>query len=868
MALASGTRLGRYEILQPLGKGGMGEVYRSKDTQLGREVAVKVLSQNLADDPQALKRFEREARAVAALSHPNILEIHDSGTDQGMSYAVMELLEGETLRSRMNDSMIPQRKSLEIAAAVIDGLAAAHSKGIVHRDLKPENIFLLKDGRIKILDFGLARLNPVVEEEEITEASTRSQVTGLNAVLGTVPYMSPEQVRGESLDARSDIFSMGSILYEMLAGKRPFSGSNKLETIAAILKDDPPMPPSLPAGVERIVKRCLEKNPENRFHSAHDLAFALKDTLSTAGTVPSISPTQRQPTFLKAWIVAGVLLIVAGIVGWKLFESRKKSTSEFSLKKISSVAVLPLDNLSGDEKQQYFADGMTEELIAKLARIRSLRVISRTSVMEYKNARKPLPEIANELNVDAIVEGSVRQAGNRVRITAQLIHGPTDHHIWANSYEGDLENILQLQNEVASAIANEIQIELAPEEAAGLKTAPQVNPAAYQAYLRGLTYAEGEVKQENLYLAVEMFQKSVDLDPKFASAYAQLGRAQSFVYFTFDQSPERLAKAKLAIDRAFELQPNIAEGHLARGFYYYWGFQDNDRALQELRIAKKTLPNDKLLLGGEGAIYRRQGKFEEALEVQKRLQDMSPRDPVLAYDIGITYTFIRKYAEAQTYFDLCISLGPDLENCYGASAMSHVFWKANTTRAREILQKAPVKSNSFIPIVESQIEFWDRKYQAALDAIPSDSFNPFFRRDIFRGLAYRFLNKPDLARASFDTAREIAEKELVTKSDNANLHEVRGIAFAALGRKEDAIREGRRAVELLPVTKDAMWGPRPVQSLALIYVLTGEEDAAIDQIEYLLSIPYNEISIPILRIDPRWDPLRDNPRFQKLLKAS
>ncbi|HEY4490360.1 MAG TPA: serine/threonine-protein kinase, partial [Acidobacteriota bacterium] len=404
MGLARGMQLGRYEILAPLGKGGMGEVYRAKDTQLGREVAIKVLPEDLAENPQALKRFEREARAVAALSHPNILAIHDSGTDQGVTYAVMELLEGETLRAKLGSSAIPWSKAVEIIVAVAEGLAAAHTKGVIHRDLKPENIFLMKDGRIKILDFGLARWTPVVSQEEITEAPTKSQVTELGAVMGTVPYMSPEQLQGDSLDARSDIFSLGSILYEMVAGKRPFSGKSPAETMGAILRDDPPKLAGLPPEVQRIIERCLEKNPDQRFHSAHDLAFALKDTLNISGSGASPALATRPVAFRKVWIIAIVLAVIAIAVGsWRIIG--RKAPVVLPLQKIESLAVLPLKNLSGDPKQEYFADGMTEALIAKLARIASRRVISRTSVMEYKDAHKTLLEIAKELNVEAIVEG-------------------------------------------------------------------------------------------------------------------------------------------------------------------------------------------------------------------------------------------------------------------------------------------------------------------------------------------------------------------------------------------------------------------------------------------------------------------------------
>jgi len=543
---------------------------------------------------------------------------------------------------------------------------------------------------------------------------------------------------------------------------------------------------------------------------------------------------------------------------------RKQSSGEFPLQKIQSLAVLPLKNLSGDAKQEYFADGMTEELIAKLARIASLRVISRTSVMEYKEVHKPLPEIAKELNVDAIVEGSVLHAGDRVRITAQLIHAPSDHHLWANSYEGDLQDILKLQNEVASSIAREIQVTLAPAEAAQLASAPQVNPQAYQAYLRGLNYAEGQTSEENIRLAVEMFERAVELDPNFAVAYAELSRARGFLYFVVDGNPDHLAKAKKAVDRAFELQPRLAEGHVALGYYYYRGFRDYDRALQELMIAQKTLPNNKAILAGTGTIYRRQGKYDEALAAEQKLVAMNPRDALPACDIGITYYLLRRYAEAQRYYDLCISLAPDEENGYDFTAENLMVWKGDIKGARAILNKAPNKGRRNI-FRWFLVELMDRRYQAALDVLSSPYTDPL-GKPLLEGRVFLQMKKPDLARASFDTARKNLEKELQERPDDYTMHSLLGIAYAGLGRKEEAIREGKRAVELLPVSKDATWGPDQVLNLALIYAMVGEQNAALDQIEYLLSIPSN-LSVPLLRIDPRWDPLRNNPRFQKLLEA-
>ena len=860
MRLSAGTRLGRYNIIEPLARGGMGEVYRATDTQLAREVAIKVLPQHLGQDDVAKKRFERESKAVAALNHPNILSIYDSGAEGDLAFAVTELLEGETLRSRMRHAPMPCNKALEIAVAVADGLAAAHSKGIIHRDLKPENIFLTSDGRVKILDFGLAHSESRKSDIELSEEVTASKLTSPGTVMGTVPYMSPEQVRGESVDSRSDLFALGSTLYEMITGHRAFPGNNSAEISASILKDEPPQLTGIPESAQRIVQRCLEKNPELRFHSAHDLAFALRDVLSPAdkGTSPEIPKRRRWPA-----VAAVIVGIIAVLIIWKMNGAGKKTEAELPISRIESLAVLPLDNLSKDEGEQYFADGMTEELIAKLARIGSLRVISRTSVMEYRNARKPLRQIAKELNVDAIVEGSVLHAGNRVRITAQLIHADTDHHLWANSYDGELVDIIALQNEVATAIAREVKVALAPGEAEQFANSSQVNPEAYQAYLRGLNYAEGMIDPSNLRLAAEMFQKAVDLDPKFTAAYARLSIAESFVYFTVDRTPERLANSKAAMDKVFQLEPGSAEGHVAAGFYYYRGFRDYQLALQEFAVAEKTLPNNKLILAAQATIYRRQGKWDDALSVQRKLVLLNPRDAPTIYDIGITYANMREYRDAQHYFDLCISIAPGEGNCYASSAFNQLRGKGDIAAARDFLKRAPDKDYSNLHMARFLVELDDRKYEAALEVLSSPNAPPI-ETPLNAGVVYLLLKDPASARASFERARLQIEKKMQATPEDYPLHMYYGLALAGLDQKEEAIREAKRAVELLPISMDALFGVFPLMNLAQVYVMVGEHDAALDQIEYMLSIP-GILTPSTLRIDPRWDPLRKYPRFQKLI---
>ena len=435
MALESGIQLGPYTIRSPLGKGGMGEVYLASDTRLGRDVAIKVLPENLSTDESAMKRFQGEAKALATLSHPNIVSIFDVGTEKGISYVVMELLEGRTLRAYLSNSRLPWEKSVEIAIKIAEGLAAAQSKGVVHRDLKPENIWITSDDRVKILDFGLARLRPAALEHEATEALTDSVLTQPGVIRGTIPYMSPEQVRGQSLDPRTDIFSLGCVLYEMITGNRAFSGQTHTETLAAILKDDPPKPSELavnvPKELEDLIFHCLEKNREQRFQSAQDLAFALKK-LGTVQPSQATIPAPRSRmlgSMIPLAIGAAAALLIASY--FLYFQSRNP---------IDSLAVLPFANASANPETEYLSDGITENLINHLTRVPNLRVIARTTVFTYKGKQVDPREVGKKLNVETVLMGKLDLRGNDLIIQADLINTSDGAQIW-----GEIDLIRKFQ---------------------------------------------------------------------------------------------------------------------------------------------------------------------------------------------------------------------------------------------------------------------------------------------------------------------------------------------------------------------------------------------------------------------------------------
>ncbi len=656
MVIPAGTRLGPFEILAPLGAGGMGEVYRARDARLGREVAVKVLPERLAGDPNALSRFEREARAVAALSHPNILAIHDFGEERGVRYAVTELLEGQTLRERLVRERLSWRKAAEIGIAVADGLSAAHMRSIVHRDLKPENIFLTSGGQVKILDFGLARVD-AAPPEQATAAPTESVATEAGTVLGTLGYMSPEQVSGKSADARSDIFSFGCVLYEMLTGRRAFGGESPGQTMAAILRDQPEevtaAGASVPDGVNRIVRRCLEKGPGERFQSAGDLSFALKESV---GSGISISPPGRPPLSRRTGLLlAGAAVVLAALV--LIFRGVGRGTGPG---RIESLAVLPLTNLSGDPQQEYFADGMTEELITALAKVSALRVTSRTTAMRYKSSTKSLPEIAKELGVDAIVEGSVTRSGSQVKITAQLIDASRDKHLWADTFQRDLKDVLSLQGEVARAVAGEIGVRLTPEERLRLTEKKTVNPEAYEAYLKGNDHLFRRTAADAR-KSIEYFQQAVEKQPDYALAYAGMAEAYETAAGSAQGalSPkEAFPRAKAAAMRAVELDPTLGEPHVSLAWSSFVFDRDWTTAENQFQRAIRLSPNYATAHENYATFLARMGRFDESLREARRAQELDPLSLSGNTMMGIHMGLARRDAEAIPWFRRVLAVDP------------------------------------------------------------------------------------------------------------------------------------------------------------------------------------------------------------------
>ncbi len=658
-----GRDIGPYQVISQLGRGGMGEVFLAKDIRLERKVALKLLPAAFTQNPDRVRRFEREAKAASALNHPNILTIHEIGQasteDGGAHYIVSEFVEGETLREQMQCGPVSLTTALEVAQQVASALAAAHAAGIVHRDIKPENVMVRPDGLVKVLDFGLAKLTerPAAAPEADSQAETMARLsTEPGVVMGTISYMSPEQARGLKVDHRTDIFSLGVMLYEMIAGRRPFEGATMSDVIVSLLTAEPPPLKqhcaAATAELERIVGKCLAKDREARYQSTEEPLAELK-TLRSGHEAEAPAATRRVEGAgawfaLRRWPVIFAIATVL-IVGLVYFLSWRRAPA-VQPDQIKSLAVLPLENLSGDSAQDYFADGMTETLIAGLAKVGALRVSSRTSVMQYKGTRKPLPDIARELNVDAVVEGSVQRFGERVKITARLIHAPTERHLWAETYERDLRDALALQSEIARAVIQQIQIKLTPQEHMQLASAPQVNPAAYDDYLRGRFYANRQNKADNE-TAIMTLERAVATDPTFAAAHAEL--AQVYVTRFFSLTPGEKhweEKAFVAVEKALSLDPDLAVAHLARGSLLWTPANQfpHEQAIQEFRRALTLNPRLDEAHFQLALVYNHIGAFDQALQELQKAVTINPTHIRAQFRIGQTLLFQGKYEQALT----------------------------------------------------------------------------------------------------------------------------------------------------------------------------------------------------------------------------
>jgi len=869
----------RYEVIEELGKGGMGKVYRVFDKTIKEEVALKLIRPEIAGGERTIERFSNELKFARKIAHRNVCRMFDLDEEEGTHYITMEYVPGESLKSMIG--MMGQLSAAQVvflAKQVCEGLAEAHRLGVVHRDLKPSNIIIDKEGNARIMDFG------------ITRSLKEKGITGAGVMIGTPEYMSPEQVEAEEVDRRSDIYSLGIILYEMVTGKLPFEGETAL-SIALKHKTETPLDPrqfnaQIPEELSRVILKCIEKDREKRYQETKELLSELSKIEEGITTGERIIPKKKtitskkiKETFGKRWMMIAAVsmaVVAAGIA--ILYFIGKKPVSPPGEK---MLVVLPFKNL-GPPADEYFADGITEEITSRLASLQGLGVISRTSAIQYKNTDKTIRQIGNELGIDYVLEGSVRwdrsaEGKGRVRVTPQLVRASDDSHLWSERYDRVIEDIFSVQSEIAEQVAQQLDLTVLEPERRALNAQPTDNLEAYDYYLRGLEH-EGRgwayLDNQEFEQAIEMFEKVTDLDPNFALAYIKISRIHSRMYhFGIGRTEERLEKSRAAVDRALELQPDVPEAQQALAVYYYRGFLDYDRAAEIFESVQKARPNISPSI--LGYIQRRKGNWEQSVATLERAFRLNPRDSQLAYETGLSYISMRRYDEAEEWFNRVLSINPDHLTAQLGKVAIYVLSEGNIKEAKALLETLP--QHQLTDYMWFTLGMLERNYQEVLDRLASLSYDSFegqqfyFQKNLTYASVYHALKEFSLMKSRAESARIVLERAVRDHPGDPRFHAALGLAYAYLGRKSEAIQEGIHAAELNPVSKDAALGPPYILNLARIYVVVGEYEEAINQLEYLLSIPSSEfiwqfVSIPLLRLDPLWDPLRENPRFQSLLE--
>jgi serine/threonine protein kinase/Tfp pilus assembly protein PilF len=866
--------LGDYELLEEIGRGGQGVVYRARQKSLNRIVALKVVRTGQRTTQAHYKRFRLEAETAASLDNPNIVPIYEVGERGGSCYFSMKLVEGGPLDQLVKRKPMPIRPAAELIVKVARAVHYAHERGVLHRDIKPGNILVDAKGEPHLTDFGLARLT-----------ETESTVTRTIETLGTPSYMAPEQALTNSsqLTRATDVYGLGAVLYHLLTGHPPFAGGTSYDTIRLLLETEPRQPrfwnPKTDRDLATICLKCLEKNPQHRYPSAlalaEDLERWLKDQPIRARRTGVFGRgkkwARRNPT--TALLILS-LTALAAAVGWNVWKSQFVPGAA-----AAGIAVLPFENLSEDKENAFFADGVQDDILHKLAKIADLKVISRTSVMEYRGKRN-VREIGNALRVSHVLEGRVGKTGARLHLDAQLIDARTDAQVWAEQYNVDLNQQFTIQSEIAKKIAQQLRAKISAAEALTIAQPITTNLTAFDLYTRArnllLMKSLSASARANFLQAVDLLNEAVARDPAFFQAYCQLASAHGNLYFLgYDHSPARLALAETAIQAAFRLRPDAGEAHLAHAENLYQGHLDYNGALAELEIASQSLPNDPKVFELKGYIQRRQGNQGEALRNLERAVELDPRNALTLQQMALSYELVRRYAEAKLVWDRVLAIQPNDMESKIARAFVEFNWKADT-RPLHLLIDSIRSTNP--AVLASVADAWlicalaERDTIAAQNALTALGETPLrdgpirFNRRFVEGVIARLAKEDSKARAAFIAARAEQEKVRQSQPDYGPPLCVLGLIDAALGRKAEALREGRRAVELLPVEKDALNGTRMASYSAMIAAWVGEKDLACEQLAMAIGRS-SDLSYGQLKLLPFWDPLRGDPRFEKIVAS-
>ena len=886
-----GKLIGHYRIESLIGVGGMGEVYLARDERLGRKAALKLLPGNLTTDEMQLSRFKNEARSASALNHPNILTVYEIGAEGNRQFIATEFIEGVTLRASIAYGRMNPHAALEIAVQVASALAAAHEAGVVHRDIKPENIMLRPDGYAKVLDFGIAKLTeqrPASDGHTVETTAMLQTRAGL--VLGTAHYMSPEQARGQKVDARTDIWSLGVVLYEMVGGNPPFRGETPSDCIASILTTEPPplsgVLPDVPLKLESILQKALRKNSDERYQTIKEmladlrilkgeLESSLPQTKARAKSIVSKIKRHKRGMLLT---LAAALLATAAVAYSFFFVAPARLPNE------KSIAVLPFENLSEEKSNAYFADGIQDEILTRLSKIADLKVISRTSTQRYKNTSQKLSEIANQLGVANLLEGSVQKTNDQVRVTVQLIRAANDSHLWAETFDRRLTDIFSVESEVAKAIADQLRAKLTGQEEELIAAQPTNNPEAYDAYLRGLAF-EGRNIAANYTTdlagkAIGFYERAVQLDPNFAIAWARLSRVDALLYFNRDDTATaaRGDAAKRALESAQKLEPNSPETLLALGYYQYLVLRDYGSARTTFSRVSKMLPGSSEVPEALGAIARREGHWDQSIAYFEQALALDPRDVKLLMDAAWTYAMLRQFPPALKLYDRVLDITPNDPDAMALKAGIYQA-KGNLPEAARLLsginEQTPNDQTFSIKINQLRLE---HNYGEAVRLLEARLAEFHFASQYNKGyeqvalaLTRRLAGDKAGAEVTAKQARNTLEQLYRDQPDNVILAARVSQAYAATGEKDSALKLAERAIMLVPRAIDQVSGPTFEENLALIQTSLGEKSSAISTLTQLLQTPYNSwiyapapITPAFLKLDPIWDSLRTDPAFRKL----
>jgi serine/threonine-protein kinase len=861
----------RYDLVAQIGRGGMATVFRARDRKHDRLVAIKVLHPELAATIGS-ERFLREIQIAAKLNHPHILPLHDSGEADGFLFYVMPLVEGESLRDRLNrEKQLAVDDAVQIARDVASALDYAHGHDVIHRDIKPENV-LLEAGGAVVTDFGIARAISEAGGDRLTE-------TGMS--VGTPAYMSPEQATGSSdLDQRSDEYALACVVYEMLAGEPPFTGPTAEVVLRKHITAEPPSlaasRPDLPGPVTTVLQRGLAKAPADRFTAVAQFSEALGPRTGAAEPVVSTAPRQPRRSWQRLAVIGlAAVVVLAGAVA---VDQWLRASAVGSRYPRTAIAVLPFQNLSADGPHTYVAGALHEEVRTQLTKVAALTVMGRTTVMAYAGTATPLREIADELGVWSIVEGSVQVLGEQLRVTVQLLDAETGENVWAERYDGTLDDAFAIQNDVAQQIVGEVGAALGASQQQALPQVPTPNAEAYRFYLQGEDYRRRPSwRQKDLEIAQQLYEQALALDPVFALARAALSEVHGLMYWVrYDPSAARKERQREEAEAALRLAPDLPQAHRAMGHVHYVT-RDFRGAVEEYAIALLGLPNDAELWFRIGAAHRRLGNWEEVFAAFERGGQLDPRDAKVFQDLGgHTYRITHRYADAVRVFDRALTLDPGFDMAAVDKGWTYIEWRGELDTLRAALDRLPRDEELGMHLGSTTLQratllLWGRQADSLLGLLatarprvmgPYAEFSP---PALYAAWAHQLRGDRTAARGAFDSARAFLDSVMQDRPNEWAVRAARGLALAGLGRRDEALREARWLEQSAVYREDAFFGPLVAVNRAWILSQAGAADAALDEIERLLAEPSFFVTGHTLRLDPRWDPIRDDPRFHALL---